>query len=316
VIGRRFKSTTRVAMVVASFAVAAGVVAVPSASQASTGVYYVSLGDSYSVGYQPLPTSGATSGYTGVVARSKHLTLENFGCGGATTDSILTFTGVCGVTGFGPPAIAGTVGPSTAGQTQIQAADAFISAHPGQIGLVTVSIGGNDVTSCAAAANPVACVSSVVPTVQANVTTLVGDLRTALGKVGKRVPIIGLTYPDVLLGEWVNSGGTPTFPPSTANKTLASESTIAFKLLINPALKAAYKTGKGKLIDVTKKTGAYKNFVHTTSITLAPFGTITVPKAVAQVCALTWYCQLGNIHANTTGYALIGQLINKKVKIK
>jgi hypothetical protein len=45
-------------------------------------------------------------------------------------------------------------------------------------------------------------------------------------------------------------------------------------------------------------------------------GTITVPKAVAEVCDLTWYCQLGNIHAKTVGYDLIGQLIDKAVKIK
>ena len=43
-------------------------------------------------------------------------------------------------------------------------------------------------------------------------------------------------------------------------------------------------------------------------------GTITVPKAVKQICTLTWYCQLGNIHANTTGYTVIGNLIDKVVK--
>jgi lysophospholipase L1-like esterase len=300
-------------MVAASFAVVAAVVAVPSVSHASGPTYYVSLGDSYSVGYQP--GLGATSGYTGaVVAADPALTLENFGCGGATTDSLLTFNGVCGVDAYGPPA-ATNVGPSTPGQTQIQAADAFIAAHPGQIGLVTVSIGGNDVTACASAPDPVSCVGSVVAPIKANVTTLAVDLRAALGTAGKHVPIVGLTYPDVLLGDWVNAGGTPTFPPSTASQSLASESVLAFKLLINPTLKAAYKTGKGKFVDVTKKTGAYTNFKKKTPITLAPFGTITVPKAVAQVCNLTWYCQLGNIHANTQGYALIGQLVEKAGKL-
>ncbi len=298
-------------MIGASLAIATGVLAVPSVSHASGTMYYVSLGDSYSVGYQP--GMGATSGYTGVVAAAKDMQLENFGCGGATTSSILTFNGTCGVDTYGPAA-ATDAGPHTPGQTQIQDADAFIAAHPGQIGLITVSIGGNDVTSCAAAPNPVTCVVGVVPTIKANVTTLVGDVRAALGKVGKHVPIVGLTYPDVLLGEWVNAGGTPTFPPSTASQTLASESVTAFQLLINPALKAAYKTGKGKFVDVTKKTGAYQKLTKTTSITLAPYGSIKVPKAVAQVCNLTWYCQLGNIHANTDGYTLIGNLIDKTVK--
>ena len=308
-----FRPTNRMVMVAASFAVVAAVVAVPSVSHASGPPYYVSLGDSYSVGYQP--GLGATSGYTGaVVAADPALTLENFGCGGATTDSILTFNGVCGVDGFGPPA-ATDVGPSTSGQTQVQAADAFIAAHPGQIGLVTVSIGGNDVTACAAAADPVSCVGGVDTSITANVSALARDLRAALGTAGKHVPIVGLTYPDVLLGDWVNAGGTPTFPPSPASQNLVTESKLAFQLLINPTLKAAYKTGKGKFVDVTKKTGAYTNLKKTTSITLAPFGTITVPKSVAQVCNLTWYCQLGNIHANTQGYNLIGGLIQKAAKL-
>jgi len=88
---------TRAVMLAASLAIAAALVAVPSVSGASGPMHYLSLGDSYSVGYQPSPTSGATSGYTGVVAAANGLQLENFGCGGATTSSILTFDDVfCG----------------------------------------------------------------------------------------------------------------------------------------------------------------------------------------------------------------------------
>ena len=134
--------------------------------------------------------------------------------------------------------------------------------------------------------------------------------------------IIGLTYPDVLLGLWVNSGpsgtpaNTPAFPPSAGNKSLASLSVTAFKTFINPALKAAYKTGHAKFVDVTTKTGAYTKLTKTTSMSIPALGlgTITVPKAVAEVCTLTWYCQLGNIHANNTGYMDIGKLIVKADK--
>ena len=109
--------------------------------------YYVSVGDSYSVGYQP--TLGATSGYTGYVAKKTHLTLVNFGCGGATTTSIIDTVGC-------PDNLPHTAGavlyPTT---TQAAAAEAFITAHRGHIGLITVSIGGNDVTACGAAANPI-----------------------------------------------------------------------------------------------------------------------------------------------------------------
>ena len=77
--------------------VAAAWLALPGAAQASVvpsaakPTYYVSVGDSYSVGYQP--GVGATTGYTGYVAKKTHLTLANFGCGGATTTSIIDTVG-------------------------------------------------------------------------------------------------------------------------------------------------------------------------------------------------------------------------------
>src|ERR1700688_1064195 len=88
-------------MVAASFAVVAAVVAVPSVSHASGPPYYLSLGDSYSVGYQP--GLGATAGYTAYVAKKLKMQLENFGCGGAPPGSILTAIG-CLESGFGPVA--------------------------------------------------------------------------------------------------------------------------------------------------------------------------------------------------------------------
>ena len=128
-------------------ALGAAVVAGPAqASTPSTPTYYVSVGDSYAVGYQP--GHGATKGYAGYVAGKTHLKLVNFGCGGATTTSILQTVGCPDVL---PHTAGGTTYPTT---TQIAAADAFIAANKGHIGLITSSIGGNDVTACATQANP------------------------------------------------------------------------------------------------------------------------------------------------------------------
>ena len=280
-----------------------GLLVTPTVSQAKTTKYYVSLGDSYSVGYQPSPPpGGATAGYTAYVAKKEHLTLENFGCGGATTDSILTFDGC--VAPYGPPAKTDAVNYD--GQTQAAAAEAFITAHHGQIGLITVSIGGNDVTSCATQPDPTSCVTAAMPTIKANVTTLAEGLRSA---AGPGVPIMGLTYPDVLLGAWVNPGG-------SSGQSLASLSVTAFKLLINPGLSKSYATAltpkpakaDEAFVDVTRDTGAYVPLTKT--VTLAPYGKI--PSAVAQVCKLTWYCTLQNIHAKTIGYNDIGKYITKE----
>jgi lysophospholipase L1-like esterase len=134
------------------------------------------------------------------------------------------------------------VSPTT---TQAAAAEAFITAHRGQIGLITVSIGGNDVTACAAQANPIPCVGTAVTNIETNVTTLATGLRTAAG---------------------------------------------------------------GAFVDVTAATGAYTPL--TTTVTVAPYGTI--PQAGARVCTLTWYCQVGNIHAMSAGYAFIGKLVTAR----
>jgi lysophospholipase L1-like esterase len=274
----------------AGTAVLAATAPAGAASGHASPTYYVSVGDSYSVGYQP--GLGATSGYTGYVAKRTHLTLVNFGCGGATTTSLIDTVGCPDIL---PHTGGGMAYPAT---TQAAAAEAFITAHRGHIGLITVSIGGNDVTSCASQANPIPCVGTAVTNITTNVTTLATALRAA---AGPRVPIIGLTYPDVILGDYVY----PSLPTTPARTALAQESVVAFKSLINPALTGAYAPVGGVLVDVTKATGAYIPLTQT--VTLKPYGVI--PAAVAKVCTLTWFCQQGNIHATTSGYTLIGQLV-------
>lgn len=271
--------------------VAAGILATPGAADAAKSpTYYVSLGDSYSVGYQP--GLGATSGYTAVVANATRLKLVNFGCGGATTTSLVSSIGCPDVL----PHTAGAVPYPTT--TQEAAAEAFLTSHRGHVGLITVSIGGNDVTACATQANPISCVSTAVTGITKNVTSLAAALRAA---AGPRVPLIGLTYPDVILGAYVY----PKQPAPAAAISLAKLSVVAFKSLINPALTKAYASANGSLVDVTKATGAYVALTRT--VRYRPYGTI--PAAVASVCSLTWFCAQGNIHATTKGYTLIGRLV-------
>ncbi len=262
-----------------------------AAGASSAARYYLALGDSYAVGLQPSPVPGPTAGYTAVVARSTHLRLADFGCAGATTTSMLKTVGCAPP--YGPGASSGAVAYPT--QTQTAAATAFLRKHRGHIGLITVSIGGNDITHCAAAPDPTACVLSAMPTVHHNVQRIAGMLRKA---AGPHVPLIGLTYPDVLLGLWV-------YPSGHGNTSLATLSVTAFKDLFNPALTLAYRAAGGRLVDVTRTTGGYTPLGKKT--TLAPYG--TVPVAVARTCALTWFCQLGNIHAKTAGYTLMGRAI-------
>jgi lysophospholipase L1-like esterase len=298
-----------------------GLAALPGVSGAAKGAhpaskkapppYYLSLGDSYSVGYQP-NTDGsggvATAGYTAYVAKKEKMQLENFGCGGATTSSIITALG-CTESGYGPPAATDAVDYD--GLTQEQGALDFIEnpANHGRVGLITISIGGNDVTSCASQPTLTAilgCVETADTAITTNVTSLVSTLAAALTANGDTTAkIAGLTYPDVILGGYVNPGG-------SSGQTLATASVAAFDDLINPTLRAAYTSvTNGLFVDVTQAPYKLASGGDDTpqSITkkLQPYGVI--PASVWEICELTYYCTLTNIHANTKGYTFIGKLV-------
>jgi hypothetical protein len=82
-------------------------------------------------------------------------------------------------------------------------------------------------------------------------------------------------------------------------------SVTAFQSLINPTLQKAYESVGGEFVDVTAATGAYGPMTDTT--TVDPYGIIPVP--VAQVCDLTYYCALHDIHPNPDGYKVIADLV-------
>jgi len=260
--------------------------------------YYVSLGDSYATGFQPSvvrQSVGTRNGFAYQVPglakpRGYRFRLVNFGCGGETTDSLLERTTRCAGPGPG--------GRDYAGSTQIAAAERFLRAKRGKVGLITVSIGGDDVTKCARDPNPIPCVAAAVESIKRNVTVIAQRLREA---AGGKVPIVGMTYPDVILGQWV--GLNP-------NQDLARLSVVAFKELINPELRKGYASAGGKFVDVTAASGAYGSLDETTT-RLAGYGTIPLP--VAKVCEYTYYCDYRDIHARTSGYRLIAELIVKKL---
>ena len=256
---------------------------------------YVSVGDSYAQGYQPA-VDGVhppfTDGYAYLLpslARSKgyDLSLVNFGCGGATVESMSEKKG-CGPDARSPG------GPDYEGESQLQAAVDYLVKHRGQVELLTVSIGGNDVTTCASRAGgeAVQCVADAVARIEKKLGPLLEQLRAA---AGPDVRIVGLTYPNVILGAYLQE----------SSRQLAELSVTAFKQFINPMLKRSYESVGGTFVDVTEATDAYVPLTETT--TLEPYGKI--PVAVAEVCELTWFCERTDIHPRSAGYRRIAELI-------
>jgi lysophospholipase L1-like esterase len=107
--------------------------------------YYLALGDSIAYGFLPTkPSAGpaALSGYVGPFAArlrtlSPSIEVVNYGCPGEST---VTFSrGRC-------PTLAGGVRLHDAFRgTQLQAALAFLRAHPGEVSPITLTLWGNDV---------------------------------------------------------------------------------------------------------------------------------------------------------------------------
>jgi hypothetical protein len=84
--------------------------------------------------------------------RGHRLRLVNFGCAGATTTSLISTRG-CRRGALGPG------GRKYGGRTQLAGATRYLRRHRGEVGLVTVSIGGNEVTRCVSEPDPVSCVA-------------------------------------------------------------------------------------------------------------------------------------------------------------
>ena len=276
-IGSMRRRSTVVAVTMAFSALAT--IAPPAAAASHTGdPVYVSLGDSLAVGF--MPGSGPTHrGYVDQLWRRLReelpgLEQRTFGCPGETTRSIQT----------------GVRSPCTyAAGSQLAAAVSFLERHDGQVPLVTISIGGNDVIAkCFNFRSGIldrACVTELLPRLTARVTSIVDALRAA---AGPSVPIVGMTYYDPLLALWLVPGGRP----------LARRAARGWELF-NTALTDGYGAGGAMVADVA---GTFR--IDDFDTVVVVHGT-PLPINVALTCRWTWACSRGDIHPNGTGYGKI-----------
>lgn len=279
-----------------------GAVAVPPAGALRNGVnavapsYYVAVGASEAVGYQPAPghRHGAPSsrGYAEDLdqmeaARWPGLALIELGCPGITAVGALTGASPS-LPGEGsagrPPWCAYPQG------SEVATAVHLIRQRAGRTVLVTVDLGFNDVWPCLRrdAVNE-ECVAVGLRQVGHNLPMILARLRAA---GGHRMVLVGLEHSDPYLAEQLRGH---------AAFAAASETVID---RLNDELAAIY-TGAGDLVaDVPAVYGTD----DTTPVHLAGYG--RVPKGVARVCALTWMCTPEhNLHPNDAGYRAIADAV-------
>lgn len=161
--------------------------------------FYLALGDSLTYGMQPdkasrnLPPSGFHTGYVDVVAArlralNPRMKVVNYGCPGEST---VTFTqGKCPWLADGMKLHAPFTG------TQMQAALAFLRAHPRDVNPITLTLWGNDVFAAFDRCRvTLACVKSRSPQV---IAAIAGHLGAILRRLRAAAPASTI----VVTGAW------------------------------------------------------------------------------------------------------------------
>lgn len=250
-------------------------------------VSYLALGTSLAVGFQP--GRGETpKGYVDDLWRSMQqqipgLSLRNVGCPGETTRSMITGNhSLC----------------HYAAGSQLDAAVAFLEAHPAQVAFITIDVGANDlVDGCLKNTGRLdrACAADLLPGLQTRLTHIVDALEAA----GPDVPIVGMTYYNPFLGFW---GLVP------GGRALARADQRVWAML-NTGLATAFGDAGATVADVAA-TFRIDDFTDTIVVP----GRGPIPANVALTCRWTWFCSAkfaGDPHANATGYRKIADTFDE-----
>jgi len=273
------------------------------ASAAGPPRYYLALGDSLSQGVQPNARGVSVEtkqGYANdlFAFERRHigtLKLVDLGCPGDTTGSMLT--------GRGNSKDAQLAHCDRKGGSQLKAAQMFLKAHHtrGEVPLITVDIGANDLDGCANVPTSQigSCVSSGEASISHDVPLILKGLKKAAPKGTK---FAAMTLYDPVLSYFFSSDSTQR-SLVTASVSLIRE--------VNTDLMRADKASGFKTADVA---GAFKTY---DTSDMVPFKGQSVPVDVANVCSWTWACtpppRGPNIHANQTGYKMIAGAFEKVV---
>jgi lysophospholipase L1-like esterase len=266
-------------------------IALPQAASAARSPrYYLALGDSFAASVQP-DASGSyvvtSSGYAEDLVKLQgqiepHLQLRKFGCGGETTSSMIS--------GGGP----------VCADSQLASAVTFLDDHPGQISLITIDIGINDLFACFGASGAIdpSCVTSILPTINSNLRTILTSLRE-VADPGTR--IVGSTFYDPVLFFWF-----------AIDPGLAEANDAQIRRLNDTIVDAFAAEG----VPVADVAGAFATGDFNRLVKRGNLGVI--PLSVARACAWTWQCapppQGPDTHPNDEGYHVMAEAFERVLR--
>ncbi|MHB1209569.1 MAG: SGNH/GDSL hydrolase family protein [Acidimicrobiales bacterium] len=296
---KRRRGATVIAVVAIVVVATAGVLTrtfLPSVTGASTtGVsgFYLDVGASASLGFQPtgiVHHNGhrTDTGYANdVVALEKAkgvvLKLRQVGCPGETAESMLSMGDHC----------------YTLPSRQLPVAIKFLHQNANAIGLVTIDLGFNDVRPCLNTTTvDMACAQQGITNVRNDLPKVIAQLKAA---AGPHVHFVGLEYGDPFLAHYLKGG---------ANITDATQS-LQVMTQLDDLLESIYTAAQ---IPTANIAGQYKS-ANLTPARLPKIG--VVPQNVASVCTMTWMCTPPpwgpDDHPNNDGYRAIADAIVAKL---
>ncbi|HEY5437978.1 MAG TPA: SGNH/GDSL hydrolase family protein [Acidimicrobiales bacterium] len=254
----------------------------------ATTAFYLDIGGSASLGVQPNSTDPhderTNRGYANdlvalMASKGLTLTLDQTGCSGETTSTMLSGADKC----YASP------------DSQLAEAIAFLSAHHDETGLVTIDLGFNDFVPClrGMTVND-GCVDTQLPLIQQQLPEILTDLKAA---AGPNVSFVGVGHYNPYLADAVRG----------AKGVHFSNASSGVVRMLNNDLGTIYRSFGIPMADVAKQfSGATKGHVFVPGFGIAP-------PNVARVCALTWMCNgnaaPANIHPDDAGYAVIAAAI-------
>lgn len=269
-------------------AIVASLATTSIAGAATQPIFYLDIGASVSVGVQPTPTNPlgqpTDRGYANRLvaleaSRGVTLHLTELGCPGESTTTMINGGDKC----------------YKAPDNQLADALAFLKAHEGQTGLVTLDLGFNDIAPCLRGLTVnTDCVNQSIALLQSQLPTIIAALKN---EAGPNVTFVGLNHYNPYLARALTS--------SRGAKFAAASVGVIQQL--NTTLQQVYSSFSIPTANVVK------------SFTLnAPHQKKTpminnIPVNAVQACSLTWMCSHPpygpNIHPNNAGYEAITDAI-------
>jgi lysophospholipase L1-like esterase len=251
----------------------------PSSGATDAGGLYVALGDSLAAGYQPGGAELRDTAYPALTANrlsaaGDELTLENLGCSGETTTSLVK-GGKC----------------DFAAGSQLEQAEKLLKGSD-DVALVTLDIGGNDLLRCVRGGAQIdtSCVRAGVRTVEKNLPRILERLRTA---AGPDVPVLVLGYYNPWLA--AKALDQPVKGVDAAAKAYTG---------LSAAIEAAAKASGTTFVSLD-------DAFSTNDTTPTTINGRSVPENAAKICTLTNICTARDIHLTDEGAATVARVLSK-----